>query len=54
MAKGDTVIVSCPKCGSSTPVKITMTDGGQVATCQNCRKNFMVDVNGGNVRRVRA
>lgn len=53
MAKGDTVVLTCPHCGSATPVTITITDGGQSATCQVCRKNFMVDVNGGNIKGVR-
>jgi transcription elongation factor Elf1 len=54
MAKGDSVIVTCPKCGSSTSAEITMTDGGQVVTCKNCSKNFMMDVSHGEFRRVRA
>ena len=30
MAKGDRIVVTCPKCGKSTPATITMTDGGQI------------------------
>ena len=44
MAKGDTVILTCPKCGATTSATITMTDGGQVVCCKSCHKNFMMDV----------
>ncbi len=37
----------CPKCGAVGAYPITMTQGGQVISCQSCRKNFTAQVDHG-------
>jgi transposase-like protein len=34
----------CPKCGAVGTYKITLTNGGQVITCNSCKKNFTAEV----------
>jgi hypothetical protein len=37
----------CPKCGSVGTYPIRMQQGGQVITCNSCRKNFTAEVHHG-------
>jgi transcription elongation factor Elf1 len=37
----------CPKCGAVGTYKITMQNGGQVISCNSCRKNFTAEVKQG-------
>lgn len=46
MAQGSGV-TQCPKCGAVGTYPITMSQGGQVITCKNCRKNFTAQVDHG-------
>jgi transcription elongation factor Elf1 len=34
----------CPHCGAVGTYKITIQQGGQVISCNNCRKNFTAQV----------
>lgn len=38
----------CPHCGRVINAPITMKNGGQVITCQVCRKNFTAEVQQGS------
>ncbi len=42
-----TGVTQCPHCGSIGTYEIRMQNGGQVITCQNCRKNFTAEVHNG-------
>lgn len=37
----------CPYCGVPGTYNITMSQGGQVISCGNCRKNFTAEVDHG-------
>jgi len=37
----------CPKCNAVGTYKITMQNGGQVISCNRCRKNFTAEVKQG-------
>jgi len=46
MAYG-TGVTQCPKCGAVGTYQITMQQGGQVISCDSCRKNFHAEVRQG-------
>ena len=39
-----TGVTHCPKCGAVGTYQITLTNGGQVLTCNRCRKIFTAEV----------
>lgn len=40
-------VTQCPKCGAVGTYPIRMQQGGQVITCNPCRKNFTAQVDHG-------
>ena len=46
MAYG-TGVTQCPHCGCVGTYIITMHQGGQVISCEQCRKNFTAEVKQG-------
>ena len=53
MSQYGTATVPCPRCGHPSTYPITMQNGGQVANCRSCHKNFRIVVSQGQVRDVR-
>lgn len=53
MAKGDSVVLTCPHCGEQATYKIRHDNVNQTDTCPHCRKNFTTDITNGSVQQVR-
>jgi len=53
MAKGDTVVVACPHCGSQGSYRLRNDNSNQVDSCRSCHKNFYICITNGQVRDVK-
>jgi hypothetical protein len=50
MAKGDSVVVSCPHYGKPGSYTLRGDNVNQVDACRHCSKNFTVCITGGQIR----